>query len=194
MRVAAAGLAGSGVGEGVARGLVDVAGGFEVSPWVGNVGDDLEVLGMSRLARPRQHPLRPRRPGTTRSEAGVGQARPGRRSATISTLGGEDWFRLGDRDLGLHLVLDPGASRGRAALRRHRPARLARSGSSRRWRRATDDRLRTWIDTPAGSFAFQEWFVASRPPRRGRRRPLRGRCAHACAWRGRGDRAGRRRS
>ena len=25
---------------------------------------------------------------------------------------------------------------------------------------ATDDRLRTWIDTPAGSFEFQEWFVA----------------------------------
>ena len=25
---------------------------------------------------------------------------------------------------------------------------------------ATDDRLRTWIDTPAGSFPFQEWFVA----------------------------------
>jgi LPPG:FO 2-phospho-L-lactate transferase len=27
---------------------------------------------------------------------------------------------------------------------------------------ATDDRLRTWIDTPAGSFPFQEWFVARR--------------------------------
>jgi LPPG:FO 2-phospho-L-lactate transferase len=25
---------------------------------------------------------------------------------------------------------------------------------------ATDDRLRTWLDTPAGSFPFQEWFVA----------------------------------
>jgi LPPG:FO 2-phospho-L-lactate transferase len=25
---------------------------------------------------------------------------------------------------------------------------------------ATDDRLRTWIDTPAGEFPFQEWFVA----------------------------------
>ena len=25
---------------------------------------------------------------------------------------------------------------------------------------ATDDALRTWIDTPAGSFSFQEWFVA----------------------------------
>jgi LPPG:FO 2-phospho-L-lactate transferase len=24
---------------------------------------------------------------------------------------------------------------------------------------ATDDRLRTWIDTPAGSFPFQSWFV-----------------------------------
>jgi LPPG:FO 2-phospho-L-lactate transferase len=25
---------------------------------------------------------------------------------------------------------------------------------------ATDDRLRTWLDTPAGTFPFQEWFVA----------------------------------
>jgi LPPG:FO 2-phospho-L-lactate transferase len=25
---------------------------------------------------------------------------------------------------------------------------------------ATDDRLRTWITTPAGEFTFQEWFVA----------------------------------
>jgi LPPG:FO 2-phospho-L-lactate transferase len=27
---------------------------------------------------------------------------------------------------------------------------------------ATDDRLRTWIDTPNGEFSFQEWFVARR--------------------------------
>jgi LPPG:FO 2-phospho-L-lactate transferase len=25
---------------------------------------------------------------------------------------------------------------------------------------ATDDRLRTWVETPAGDFPFQEWFVA----------------------------------
>src|SRR5207302_7406225 len=25
---------------------------------------------------------------------------------------------------------------------------------------ATDDRLRTWLDTPDGTFPFQEWFVA----------------------------------
>ena len=27
---------------------------------------------------------------------------------------------------------------------------------------ATDDRLRTWVETPAGEFPFQEWFVARR--------------------------------
>ena len=25
---------------------------------------------------------------------------------------------------------------------------------------ATDDQLRTWLETPAGEFPFQEWFVA----------------------------------
>src|SRR5262249_29260741 len=27
---------------------------------------------------------------------------------------------------------------------------------------ATDDRLRTWVETPTGSFPLQEWFVARR--------------------------------
>ena len=76
----------------------------------------------------------------------------------MSALGGEDWFRLGDRDLGLHLVRTQ-------ALRAGEPlsavtARLARRSGSRRVLPATDDRLRTWIDTPAGGFPFQEWFVA----------------------------------
>jgi LPPG:FO 2-phospho-L-lactate transferase len=79
--------------------------------------------------------------------------------ATVSALGGEDWFRLGDRDLGLHLVRTQ-------ALRAGEPlsavtARLAQAlGIEPAILPATDDRLRTWIDTPAGSFAFQEWFVA----------------------------------
>ena len=39
--------------------------------------------------------------------------------------------------------------------------RLARSlGIETHVLPATDDRLRTWIDTPAGEFPFQEWFVA----------------------------------
>ena len=40
-------------------------------------------------------------------------------------------------------------------------ARLAESlGVVTRLIPATDDRLRTWITTPAGEFTFQEWFVA----------------------------------
>jgi LPPG:FO 2-phospho-L-lactate transferase len=79
--------------------------------------------------------------------------------ATVSALGGEDWFRLGDRDLGLHLVRTQALRSGErlSAV----TARLARSlGIEAAILPATDDRLRTWIDTPAGSFQFQEWFVA----------------------------------
>jgi LPPG:FO 2-phospho-L-lactate transferase len=40
-------------------------------------------------------------------------------------------------------------------------ARLARAlGVEAQILPATDDRLRTWIETPAGTFPFQEWFVA----------------------------------
>jgi LPPG:FO 2-phospho-L-lactate transferase len=78
---------------------------------------------------------------------------------SIAAWGGEDWFRLGDLDLGLHLVRTH-------ALRSGEPlssvtGRLAeRAGLRTRLLPATDDRLRTFLDTPAGTFAFQEWFVA----------------------------------
>ena len=40
-------------------------------------------------------------------------------------------------------------------------ARLAEAlGVAVRLLPATDDRLRTWLETPAGTFPFQEWFVA----------------------------------
>jgi LPPG:FO 2-phospho-L-lactate transferase len=42
-------------------------------------------------------------------------------------------------------------------------ARLATAlGVTARLLPATDDRLRTWLETPAGTFPFQEWFVARR--------------------------------
>ncbi len=73
-------------------------------------------------------------------------------------LGAETWFQLGDRDLGLHLARTK-------ALRRGEPlsavtARLARAlGVEAAVLPATDDRLRTWVVTPAGELPFQEWFV-----------------------------------
>ncbi|MFN2467688.1 MAG: 2-phospho-L-lactate transferase CofD family protein, partial [Gaiellaceae bacterium] len=73
-------------------------------------------------------------------------------------LGGESWFRLGDRDLGLHLVRTQALRRGESLSLV--TARLAgRFGLRPTLVPATDDVLRTWLVTPAGTFPFQEWFV-----------------------------------
>ena len=77
----------------------------------------------------------------------------------VGRFGGEDWFRLGDRDIGLHLVRTQALAAGEplSAV----TARLAAAaGLEVRLLPATDDRLRTWLETPAGAFPFQEWFVA----------------------------------
>jgi LPPG:FO 2-phospho-L-lactate transferase len=139
------------------RGVVDVAGAAATTV-VGNVGDDVEVLGLH---------VSPDLDSILYALAGVADERRGwgRRDETwqaleaVGALGGEDWFALGDRDLGLHLVRTQ-------LLRSGEPlsavtARLAAAfGVAPRLLPATDDRLRTWLDTPAGSFPFQEWFVA----------------------------------
>src|SRR5262249_58526105 len=69
------------------------------------------------------------------------------------------WFRLGDRDIGLHLVrtqaLRDGAPLSEAT------ARLARGfGLECALLPATDDPLRTFLQTERGTFPFQTWFVA----------------------------------
>lgn len=150
-------LSGGVGGARFARGLVDAAGGASVTI-VGNVGDDLEVLGMS--VSPDLDSILYALAGLHDEERGWGRAgETWEALGTVSALGGEDWFRLGDRDLGLHLVRTQALSAGEplSAV----TARLARAlGVEATILPASDDRLRTWIDTPAGSFQFQEWFVA----------------------------------
>ena len=150
-------LSGGVGGARFARGLVAAAGGGNVTV-IGNVGDDLEVLGMA--VSPDLDSLLYALAGLNDEERGWGRAgETWHALETVTSLGGEDWFRLGDRDLGLHLVRTQ-------ALRAGEPlstvtARLARSfGIEAAILPATDGRLRTWLDTPAGSFPFQEWFVA----------------------------------
>jgi LPPG:FO 2-phospho-L-lactate transferase len=152
-------LSGGVGGARFARGLVAAAGAGNVTV-VGNVGDDLEVLGMS--VSPDLDSILYALAGLNDEERGWGRAgETWEALETVSALGGEDWFRLGDRDLGLHLVRTQ-------ALRDGAPlsavtARLATAlGIEAAVLPATDDRLRTWIDTAAGSFPFQEWFVARR--------------------------------
>ncbi len=155
MRIAV--LSGGVGGARFVRGLAEVAGAGAVSA-IGNVGDDVEVLGLH--VSPDLDSILYALAGLNDEERGWGRAgETWEAIETVRSLGGEGWFSLGDRDLGVHLVRTQ-------ALRAGEPlsavtARLAASlGVETTLLPATDDRLRTWLDTPAGSFPFQEWFVA----------------------------------
>jgi len=127
---------------------------------IGNVGDDVEVLGLH--VSPDLDSILYALAGVADEERGWGRAdETWVAFEEAGRLGGESWFQLGDRDLGLHLVRTQALARGEplSAV----TARLAAAfGIEATLLPATDHRLRTWIDTPAGSFPFQEWFVARR--------------------------------
>ncbi len=139
------------------RALVETLGGEHVATIV-NVGDDVEVLGM--YVSPDVDSVLYALAGLHDDERGWGRAdETWHALETVAALRGEDWFKLGDRDLGLHLVRTQ-------ALRAGEPlsavtARITRAlGVDARLLPATDDRLRTVLETPAGEFEFQHWFVA----------------------------------
>jgi LPPG:FO 2-phospho-L-lactate transferase len=148
------------------RGVVDAVDAAGVTA-IGNVGDDIEILGLH--VSPDLDSVLYALAGRSDEVRGWGRAEETWNAlATVSELGGEDWFRLGDRDLGLHLLRSE-------ALRRGEPlsamtARLVEAWGVRlTLLPATDDRLRTFVQTPTGEFSFQEWFVA-----RGHRDPVDG--------------------
>jgi LPPG:FO 2-phospho-L-lactate transferase len=139
------------------RGVVDVLAPEEVTV-VGNVGDDVEVLGVH--VSPDLDSILYALAGVNDEERGWGRAdETWNALATVAELGGESWFRLGDRDLGLHLVRTH-ALRAGTALSTVTAQLVAALGVRTALLPATDEPLRTWLDTPAGSFAFQEWFAA----------------------------------
>jgi LPPG:FO 2-phospho-L-lactate transferase len=125
---------------------------------VGNVGDDLEVLGLA--VSPDLDSILYTLGGLGDDERGWGRAgETWNALSSVAAWGGEDWFRLGDLDLGLHLVRTQALRAGEplSAVTR----RLAeQAGLELTLLPATDERLRTCVVTPAGTFSFQEWFVA----------------------------------
>ena len=152
-------LSGGVGGAKLARGLQDALAPGELTV-VGNVADDVEVLGLH--VSPDLDSILYALAGLNDEERGWGRADESWRTLeSVSAWGGEDWFRLGDLDLGLHLVRSHALGRGEPLS--HVTARLAReAGVESRLLPATDDRLRTTVVTPAGRFSFQEWFVARR--------------------------------
>lgn len=146
------------------RGVVDVVDRAGVTAVV-NVGDDVEVLGLS--VSPDLDSVLYSLADLNDEERGWGRAdETWNALAAAADLGGESWFRLGDRDIGLHLVRTQ-ALRAGVPLSTVTGRIAAAAGIETTILPATDDTLRTWIETPTGSFAFQEWFVA-----RGHRDPV----------------------
>lgn len=81
--------------------------------------------------------------------------------SALETLGGETWFRLGDRDLALHVtrtgMLKAGATRTEAT------AAIARAlGVRHAILPMSDDPVRTTVHTENGPLAFQHYFVRDR--------------------------------
>jgi LPPG:FO 2-phospho-L-lactate transferase len=141
------------------RGVVDAVDPADVTAIV-NVGDDLEVLGLA--VSPDLDSVVYALAGLSEEERGWGRAdETWNALATVETLGGEAWFRLGDRDLGLHVVRTQ-ALRAGDALSAVTARIVAALGLEPMILPATDELLRTWLDTPNGSFDFQHWFVARR--------------------------------
>jgi LPPG:FO 2-phospho-L-lactate transferase len=139
------------------RGLLGVVPPADVTI-VGNVADDLEVLGLR--VSPDLDSILYTLTGRSDDERGWGRADESWRALeTVAELGGDDWFKLGDRDLGLHLVR---TELLRAGVPLHEATeRLARAlGLAACLLPATDDPVRTFLETPAGTFPFQTWFVA----------------------------------
>src|SRR5262245_50497734 len=76
---------------------------IDIMPSAGNVSDSIAVLGLHFC--PDLDSVLYGLAGLADDERGLGRAaETGHALETVGDLGGESWFRLGDRDIGLHLV------------------------------------------------------------------------------------------
>jgi LPPG:FO 2-phospho-L-lactate transferase len=148
-------------------GLVRVVPGTDITAIV-NVGDDMELHGLS--ISPDLDTVTYTLAGLDNRETGWGVA--GESWAVmdeLGRLGGEDWFRLGDRDLATHLFRT-GGLRGGAPLSAVTAELAGRRGIGVRLVPVTDDPLRTRVTLaeettlgPAGTeVGFQDYFVRLR--------------------------------
>jgi LPPG:FO 2-phospho-L-lactate transferase len=80
---------------------------------------------------------------------------------TLSALGGEDWFRLGDKDLALHMqrtqLLKAGASLSEATAHITRAFGIGHTVAP-----MSNDDVRTIVHSDQGPLAFQHYFVRER--------------------------------
>jgi LPPG:FO 2-phospho-L-lactate transferase len=145
-------------GAKLAVGLQDVLAPGELTV-IGNVGDDEEILGLH--ISPDLDSVLYALAGLNDVERGWGRAEETWHALeSARSWGGDAWFLLGDRDIGLHLVRSAALRRGES-LSNVTAGLCARAGLSTRLLPVSDDPVRTFLLADGlGWLSFQEWFVA----------------------------------
>jgi LPPG:FO 2-phospho-L-lactate transferase len=125
-----------------------------------NTGDDFEHLGLS--ISPDLDTVMYTLAGAANATTGWGLAGESWNFLdALEGLGGETWFRLGDRDLATHVERTRRLKAGET-LTAVTGALCAALKVGARVLPMTDDRLRTVVQTDEGALAFQEYFVHRR--------------------------------
>ena len=152
-------LAGGVGGAKLAKGLAEVLGPRELTIVV-NTGDDFEHLGLN---------ISPDLDTVMYTLAGISDTLRGWGLAgeswnfmeQLETLGGETWFRLGDRDLATHVQRTRCLREG-LSLSRATQSLCASLGVAHAIVPMSDDPVRTLVHTAAGVLGFQDYFVRQR--------------------------------
>jgi LPPG:FO 2-phospho-L-lactate transferase len=152
-------LAGGVGGARLARGLIDALTPNELAIAV-NTGDDFEHLGLH---------ISPDLDTVMYTLAGINDPVQGWGIAgetwnfmqALEQVGGESWFRLGDRDLATHVERTRRlrANESLSSVTQHLCSRL---GVQHRVVPMSDDPVRTIVHTRTGPLAFQDYFVRNR--------------------------------
>jgi len=125
-----------------------------------NVGDDFEHLGLH--VSPDLDTVMYTLAGLHNPVAGWGRSdETWNFMETLAILGGETWFRLGDRDLAVHVERTRRMAAGET-LSQVTESLCRRLGIGALVMPVTDDRLRTMVLTSEGELSFQHYFVRLR--------------------------------
>jgi LPPG:FO 2-phospho-L-lactate transferase len=157
MKIAA--LAGGVGGAKLAHGLAQILPPKDLTVIV-NTGDDFEHYGL--YICPDLDTVCYTLAGLSNPDTGWGRAGESWNAIeNAAKLGGPDWFRLGDRDLGTHLERTRRMKEGQflSEITRH----FCKAwGIEHTVLPMTDDRIRTIVETDEGALEFQEYFVHRR--------------------------------